>query len=165
MPRGTILMQNAKVKLRVSRGKATILHNDSTLGQFFPGSKLDYRMAWNGRPTEGDYLVKGGIRPKGAAPVSINQSITFTPAKVKELTRETPPVAEVAQAREAGLPMWVWLVLAGAAALLLALSLAVWRLARRGRRTVEAPVPAPLIHRLPDPASHDQDDRHDRTAA
>jgi len=164
LPRGTVLMQSAPVKLRVSRGKATILRNSSTLGQLFPGSKLDYRIAWNGRPTKGDYLVRGVIRPKGAAPVYINQSITFTPAKVKELKRETPPVAQVAPSKD-GLPMWVWLALGGAAALLLTLSLAVWRLARRGRRTAEAPAPAPLMHALPDPDSHDQDDRHDRSAA
>jgi hypothetical protein len=162
LPRGTVLMQDAKVKLRVSRGSKTILRNASALGQLIPDSRLDYRIAWNGRPTEGVYLVRGVIRPKGAAPVYINQTIGFTAAKVKELKRETPPVAQVALSKDAGLPMWVWLALAGGGALLLSLSLAVWRLARRGRRTDEAPAPAPL-RALPDP--REQDDRHDRTAA
>ena len=164
-PGGTILTQSAPVKLRVSRGERTILRHSSTLGQLFPGDNLDFRIPWSGRPTEGAYLVRGVIRPKGAAPVYINQSITYTVAKVKELKRETPPVAQVAQTKDAALPMWVWLALAGAGALLLTLSLAVWRLARRGRRTAEAPAPAPLMHALPDPDSHDHDDRHDRTAA
>jgi hypothetical protein len=127
-PGGTVLTQSAPVTVRVSRGPRTILRHRSTLGQLFPGDDLDFRIPWTGRPTEGSYRVRGVIRPKGSAPVYIDRSITFTPAKVKELDRETPPVA---QAADAGLPMWVWLALAGAALLLITLSLAVWRLARR----------------------------------
>ena len=164
LPRGTVLMQDAKVKLRVSRGRKTVLRNASALGQLIPDSKLDYRIAWNGRPTEGAYRVKGVIRPKGAAPVYIDRTITFTPAKVAELKRETPPVAEVAPAEDPGLPMWVWLALAAAAALLLTLSLAVWRLARRPSRTPDQPA-APVIRPAPEPDSDGQDDRHERTAA
>jgi hypothetical protein len=166
-PGGTILTQSAPVKLRVSRGGRTVLRHSSTLGQLFPNDSFDFRIPWNGRPTQGDYLVRGVIRPKGAAPVYINQSITFTAAKVKELKRETPPVAQVAAPKDAGLPMWVWLALTGGAALLLSLSLAVWRLARRGRRTDEAPAPPPLMEAVPDPDadSHSRPDRHDRTAA
>jgi hypothetical protein len=143
-PGGTILTQSAPVKLRVSRGPRTILRHNSTLGQLFPGDDLAFRIPWAGRPTEGAYLVRGVIRPKGSAPVYINQSVTFTPAKVTELKREAPQVAQVAPAEDAGLPMWVWLALTGAAALLLTLSLALWRLARRGRRTAETPAPAAL---------------------
>ncbi|MDP1848517.1 MAG: hypothetical protein Q8K79_12060 [Solirubrobacteraceae bacterium] len=163
-PGGTILTQSAPVRLRVSRGPRTILRHSSTLGQLFPGDDLAFRIPWTGRPTEGVYRVRGVIRPMGSAPVYINRSITFTPAKANELKREAPPVAQVAPTEDAGLPMWVWLALAGAAVLLLTLSLAVWRLARRGRRTAEAPA-SPLMHALPDPDAHDQDDRHDRTAA
>lgn len=164
-PGGTVLTQSAAVKLRVSRGPRTILRHSSTLGQLFPGDDLDFRIPWTGRPTEGAYLVRGVIRPKGSAPVYVNRSVTFTPAKVKELKRETPPGAQVAETEKAGLPMWVWLALAGAAVLLLTLSIAVWRLARRGRRTAEAPAPPPLMRAVPDPDSHAHDDRHDRTAA
>ena len=164
-PGGTVLTQSAPVKLRVSRGSRTILRHSSTLGQLFPDDSFDFRIPWVGRPTEGDYLVRGVIRPKGAAPVYINQTITFTAAKVEELKRETPPVAQAAPPKDAGLPTWVWLALAGGGALLLTLSLAVWRLARRGRPTADAPAPAPLKQALPDPDSHNWDDRHDRTAA
>jgi len=129
MPRGTVLMQDAKVKLRVSRGKRTILRDSSALGQLFPDSKLDYRIAWNGRPTEGSYRVKGFIRPRAAAPVYIDEMVKFTPAKVKELKRETPPVATAPGTNS--MPGWVWIALAGGATLLLALLLAVWKLARR----------------------------------
>lgn len=132
-PRGTVLMQSAQVKLRVSRGARTVLTDDTTLGQLFPGSGLDYRIAWKGQPTEGEYRVKGNIRPKGAAPVLIDETVTFTPAKVTELKRETPPLATATQS---GLPMWVWLALGVAAAALIALSVAVVRLKRR---TVVAP--------------------------
>lgn len=130
LPRGTILMQDASVKLRISRGERTILRHASALGQLVPGSRLDYRIAWNGTPTEGSYRVKGVIRPKAAKPIYIDRMIRFTPAKVKELQRETPPVAGAAPATETT-PPWVWLALAGGAGLLVALLLVIWKLARR----------------------------------
>lgn len=166
-PGGTVLTQSAPVKLRVSRGPRTILRHASTLGQLFPGDDLAFRIPWAGRQTQGAYRVRGVIRPKNAAPVYIDRSIAFTPAKVKELQRETPPATQqVAATKQAGLPMWVWLALAAAAVLLLALSFAIWFLARRGRRAPEQPAdPAPLMRALPDPDLHEQDDRHDRTAA
>lgn len=150
-PGGTVLTESAPVRLRVSRGPRTVLRHSSALGQLFPGDDLDFRIPWTSRPTEGSYLVRGVIRPKGSAPVYINQSITFTPAKNEELKRETPPVAQVAPAEDPRLPMWVWLALAGAAALLLTLSLALWRLASRNRRWAEAPAPLPLTRAAPDP--------------
>ena len=57
--------------------------------------------------------------------------MTFTPAKVKELERETPPVATAIAPPAAGMPMWVWITLAAGATLLLALLIAVWKLRRR----------------------------------
>jgi hypothetical protein len=162
-PGGTVLTQSAPVRLRVSRGPRTVLRHASTLGQLFPGDDLDFRIPWAGRPTEGAYLVRGVIRPQGAAPVYVNRSITFTPAKVKELKRETPLAAPVAQGGDAGLPMWVWLALAGGAVLLVTLSLAVWRLARRASRTPDRP--APPMRPAPEPLPGVEDDRHERTAA
>lgn len=164
-PGGTVLTQSAAVRLRVSRGKRTILRHNSALGQLFPGDDLDFRIPWTGRPTEGSYLVRGVIRPKGSAPVYVNQSVKFTPAKVAELKRETPPVAATEAAPAPGLPMWVWLALTGAGALLLALALAFWRFARRTRRSADSPAePSPLLRAQPDPDA-DRLDRHDRTAA
>ena len=163
-PGGTVLTQGAKVKLRVSRAQRTILRDASALGQLFPGSKLDFRIPWSGRPTAGEYRVRGVIRPAGAAPVWIDRIVTFTPAKVKALKSETPPVA-ADTAATAGLPSWVWLALTGAGALLLALALAFWRFARRVGRSSGAPsAPPPLVRRdsVPDAREHD---RHDRTAA
>lgn len=128
-PGGTILTQSAPVKLRVSRGERTILRHSSTLGQLFPDSKLDYRIAWNGRPTEGSYRVEGVIRPKAAKPVYIDEMVKFTAAKAQELKQETPPVATAPGTNT--MPGWLWIALAGGATLLLALSLAVWKLARR----------------------------------
>lgn len=128
-PGGSVLTQDATVKLRVSRGTQTVLTHDATLGQLFPGSGLDYRVAWKGRPTQGSYRVTGVIRPKGAAPVIIDRTVTFTPAKVNELKRETPPVATTPATNT--LPLWVWLALAVAVTLLVGLSVTVLRLKRR----------------------------------
>jgi hypothetical protein len=141
-PGGTILTQSAPITLRVSRGTRTILMHRSTLGQLFPDDTFSFRIPWKGRPTAGDYRARGVIRPRGAAPVYIDRTITFTPEKVDELTRATPPVAEVATP---GLPVWVWIALSGAAALLVALSLALLAFARRARR-IAAPSPAAEVH-------------------
>lgn len=127
-PGGNVLIQSAPVKLRVSRGTRTILRHTSTLGQLFPRSGLDFRIPWMGRPSEGSYRVRGVIRPEGAAPLYFDRMVRFTAAKVTELKRATPPVAQTAAP---GLPLWVWLALTAAAALLVALSLAFWRFARR----------------------------------
>ena len=129
LPRGTVLMQDATVKLRVSRGKRTILRNASTLGQLIPDSRLDYRIAWNGRPTKGSYRVKGVIRPRAAKPIFIDRMITFTPAKAKALKEQAPPVAEAPSTNST--PAWVWVALAGGAGLLLTLLAVIWKLARR----------------------------------
>ncbi|MDX6690312.1 MAG: hypothetical protein QOG15_1769 [Solirubrobacteraceae bacterium] len=126
-PGGTVLIQSAPVKLRVSRGSRTIFHHASTLGQLFPGDDLDFRIPWKGHPTKGSYHVRGVIRPQDAAPVYIDQTIGFSPAKVTALDHVAPTVARSAKP---ALPIWVWLALSIAAGLLIALSLAVWKLKR-----------------------------------
>lgn len=138
LPRGNVLIQSAPITLRISRGTRTILRHSSTLGQLFPDDGFEFRIPWEGSPTAGDYRVRGVIRPRAAAPVYIDQTLRFTPAKAEELTRETPPVA--APPAPPGIPVWVWAALGAAAALLIALSFAVWRLTRRSRRNGERAV-------------------------
>jgi hypothetical protein len=64
--------------------------------------------------------------------ININRTIAFTAAKATQLKREAPPVAR-APARPSGTPGWVWIALGLGTALLIALSIAVWKLARRPR--------------------------------
>ena len=75
----------------------------------------------------------GTISPKGSAVIKIDQTIAFTAAKAAQLKRETPLVA---QAPGSGTPGWVWIALAAAAALLIALLVTVYRLSRRPRAAV-----------------------------
>jgi hypothetical protein len=133
LPGGSELTQQTQVKLRVRRGARTVLIYSSTLGQLFPGQILDFRIPWRGRPTTGTYHVQGTIRPQGAKPIDVNRTVRFTSAKAKRLTQQTPPVA---QATTSGTPRWVWTALAGAAAALIALALAVWKLARRPAKAI-----------------------------
>jgi hypothetical protein len=128
LPGGSELIPTTRVKLRVLRGTRTIFAHASTLGQLFPGQWLNYRIPWHGRPTPGTYHVVGVIRPQGAAAVNIDQTVEFTPAKATQLKRVTPPAT---RQPAPATPAWVWLALGSAAALLIALSLAVWKLARR----------------------------------
>jgi hypothetical protein len=127
-PGGTELIQGARIRLRVLRGSRTVFGYASTLGQMLPGTALNHRIPWVGRPREGSYRVLGVIRPHRAAAVHIDEMVEFTPAGAAELKQETAPApGQPAQ----GIPSWVWLALVAAAALLLGLSAAVWKLARR----------------------------------
>jgi hypothetical protein len=133
-PGGTELTEGAPVKLRVTRGTRTILTSAASLGQLFPGSALDYRIAWPGRPTPGTYHVVGQIDPVGSPVIHIDRTIVFSTSKAKQLTKETPPVAGASGS--GGMPIWVWGALAAAAAGLGGLSLAVVKLARRPHAVV-----------------------------
>jgi hypothetical protein len=112
LPRGTELIESARIKLRVLRGDHTIFNYVSTLGQLFPD---------------------GVIYPQGTAAVNISQAVEFTAAKATQLKHVTPPTAQPATS---SLPGWVWVVLAAGAAGLITLSVAVWKLARRAARAV-----------------------------
>jgi hypothetical protein len=129
-PVGDELTQDAPVKLRILRGARTIFTYASALGQLFPGSSLNFRIPWHGIPTPGAYHLIGTIRPAGAPVIYINRTIEFTSHGAARLKRVTPPAA---QRPAAGMPGWVWVVLAFAAAMLLGLSVAVWKLSRRSR--------------------------------
>ncbi len=131
LPRGSELIEGAQIKLRVLRGAHTVFTYSGALGQLFPNDRLDYRVAWKGRPTTGAYRVEGVIRPQGAATIDVRRTITFTAAKVNQLTHQTPPAATPAPAGIAG---WVWIALGIAAALLLLLSGTVYKLARRSAK-------------------------------
>jgi hypothetical protein len=127
---GSVLIQGARVQLRVMRGEHTVFTSDSTLGQLFPGSHLSYRIPWAGRPTEGGYRVIGMISPQGAAAVRVDRTVAFTAANAHTLRTVTPPPVATHAAAQS-MPIWVWLALAAGATLLSVLSFAVWRLARR----------------------------------
>ena len=75
----------------------------------------------------------GVIYPQGIAAVSINQIVEFTAAKATQLKHATPPTAQPAAS---SLPGWVWVVLGAGAGVLMALSVAVCKLARRPARAV-----------------------------
>jgi hypothetical protein len=127
LPAGNVLIEAAPIRLRVSRGAQTIFTYAAPIGQLFPGSPVTYRIAWKGRPTPGSYHVVGVIRPQGAAVVKIDETVGFTAKSLAQLETYTPGVPQPTSS----IPWWVWLALIAALALLIALSLAVWRLSRR----------------------------------
>lgn len=53
LPGGGVLIEGAKMQLRVSRGARTIFTYAAPIGQLFPGSPLNYRIPWTGTPTAG----------------------------------------------------------------------------------------------------------------
>jgi hypothetical protein len=136
VPGGSELTEQAKVKLRVLRGRRVIFTSTSTLGQLFPGGSLNYRIPWPGHPSEGTYHVLGTIRPQGAATIDVNKMIRFTGALATRLGRVTPPATRPAAT---GTPGWMLMALGVATFLLIALSTAVWKLARRPVKHITHP--------------------------
>jgi hypothetical protein len=136
LPGGSDLIGSTRVNLRVLRGSRTILTDTSTLGQLFPGAGLDFRIPWVGQPTKGTYRVVGVIRPAGAAAIYIDQTIGFSPAKVTQLARETPPGATTPGPTPPSTPVWAWVALGVAGALLFGLLFLVWKLRRRPAQQV-----------------------------
>ena len=94
---------------------------------------VEYPIPWKGQPTPGRYHVLGVIYPQGTAAVNFNQAVEFTAANATQLKHATPPSAQPATS---SLPGWVWVVLAAGAGVLITLSVAVWKLARRPGRVV-----------------------------
>ena len=136
LPGGSELTEQAQVKLRVLRGKRVIFTSTSGLGQLFPGGSLNYRVPWPGSPSEGTYHVLGTIRPQGAATIDVDQMIKFTGALASRLARHTPPATQPAAT---GTPRWMLIALGVATVLLIALSTAVWKLARRPAEHIPHP--------------------------
>lgn len=131
-PSGTELTQGARVHLRVLRGARTILTTTSPLGQMFPSGGLSYRIPWPGRPTPGTYRLLGTIRPQGSPVIYVDRTFGFSTRSAAQLKRVTPPAA---QPPTPTIPGWVWIALAGGAALLIALTVTVIKLSQRPRRT------------------------------
>ena len=129
-PGGNVLIDDAPIALKVTRGSRTVVAHRSALGQLFPGAGLTYRIPWEGRPTAGEYRVQGEIRPAGADTIRIDQTLKFTSKAESTMQDE----AAVPGARSAALPLWAWIALTGGGVLLTGLSAAVLTLTRRSRR-------------------------------
>lgn len=128
---GSELIEGAYIALRVFRDRRTTFTYASTLGQLFPDATLNYHIPWIGQLRQGTYRVVGSIRPRGAGAVSIDRTVEVSAAKAAQVKHEA--VATSPPSRSS-IPPWVWLTLALAAALLLALSTSVWNLTRRSAR-------------------------------
>jgi hypothetical protein len=103
----------------------TLLERDVEIGAFVPQTTIAYRLPLTGRPAEGRYRVVGRLRPEGAETVVIDDEVAFAEKEADELRSET--------GREAagGTPTWLFIVLGGAAVLVLALAYALLTTRRR----------------------------------
>ena len=128
-PTGTELTEGAQVHLRVMRGDRKIFSSSTAVGRMFPGSALNYRIPWRGTPKPGRYRITGTIRPQGSPVIKIDRTVGFTPATAAALKHVMLPAPGAVS--KSSLPSWVWIAAGAGAALLLALSVTVYRLARR----------------------------------
>lgn len=134
----TVLLRNTGDKLIdrttgtlvLSRGGRTLLERDVELGAFVPQTQIAYRLPLTGRPAEGSYRVVGELRPKGAAPVIVDDEVEFAQKESEELRTET--------GREATGGTSTWLIVALAAAGVLVLVLLHLLLSTRRRLAARA---------------------------
>jgi hypothetical protein len=54
-----------------------------------PGTELTYPVAWQGRPVQGEYQIRGTLRPEGASPVEIDETVEFGQERINEFREET----------------------------------------------------------------------------
>lgn len=116
---GGLLVRSARVDLEVRRGSddKPLFRERTRLAELMPGTGLRHALRWQGQPAEGDYHVVGTVRPKGAAPIAVDQHVEFTRARAKHVEQITgkavAPGSSVPVALVAGLA--AALLLAGAA--------------------------------------------------
>jgi hypothetical protein len=97
--------------LRLRNAGNTLLRR--TTGRVVPRTEITYPVPWKGRPVEGDYEVRGLLRPRGGRAIELDKEIEFGQERIKEFRRETgKPATESRGASPAVLGLLVLAVLA-----------------------------------------------------
>lgn len=126
---GRRLVKRADADLRVVRASdgKQLFRQRGAIADIVPDAAIAYPVAWQGRLTEGRYRIVGTIRPHGAPVIHVDEQVSFTQTRSKELERHTGTPAAPAE----DLP-WLLLGALGAAVLVAgALAAGYLRLRRR----------------------------------
>jgi hypothetical protein len=124
---GNTLVRRTSGRVTVSRDGRRLFSQDVDVDAFVPATQIELLVPWTGRPAEGDYDVRGILRPRGAAPITIATRVAFGDDLAREFRDETGRPAGEAD----GPPLLLIAILLAMAAGLVALATAYLRLRRR----------------------------------
>jgi hypothetical protein len=86
---GNTLVERTSGRVAVLQKGRRLFSQPVRVDSFVPGTEISYPVPWRGRPVEGDYEVRGMLRPKGAAPIRFEEKVEFERSRIKEFRRET----------------------------------------------------------------------------
>jgi hypothetical protein len=129
---GNALITAATGEVTVLQGSTALFSQTVELAAFVPRTRITLHVPWQGVPAQGTYVVKGLLRPAGAAPIAFQRTVTFGGSAIRKYRQQTGRQATAAVGTPVALI--VALVLASAAALLFAVGYA--RMRRRLRERV-----------------------------
>jgi hypothetical protein len=108
-------------------GRVTVLQDGKALfvrevrvDAFVPGTEITYPVPWAGKPVEGEYEVRGTLRPEGSAPVKVHDDLEFGGKRIREFREETGRPAS--EAKRPSSPVLALLAAALAAVAVLAVA-------------------------------------------
>lgn len=124
---GNQLIPRTAVDLTLlGRDKKRVLQSRTELGSFLTDTKLGYELPWRGSLGAGTYELVGDVRPEGAPAIPVAQTLRVTEGTVRSIQHQGGlPVLEAN-----GIPFFIYVILAVAAALILALGYALARAKR-----------------------------------
>lgn len=124
---GNEIVRETDMDLHISRDGKELLAARNEIRDFITGTEISYPVAWRGALQPGAYEVTGTIRPLGGSPITIDQTVEFTPELAETLEQKTGTPAAPAD----GQPLWIWALLAAVLAAGGAVTTAYLRLRRR----------------------------------
>jgi hypothetical protein len=126
---GNQIIRKTDMDLKISQSGRQLLAVQNEIRDFITNSSISYPVVWRGQLTPGSYRVTGVIRPQGGPPVSVDQTVDFTPELAQTLEQKTGKPATPSD----GQPIWIWAILAVVVMAAIAITTAYVRLRRRLR--------------------------------
>ncbi|HWG09190.1 MAG TPA: hypothetical protein VN672_09305 [Solirubrobacteraceae bacterium] len=127
-PANTLISETTG-SLTVSQGATPLFTQDTTLAAFVPKTAITYHVPWVGTPVEGNYRVKGVLRPAGARPIVFDRTVRFGGGAIRKYRQQTGRQAE----ESSGTPIVLLVVLGLALALAVTFGFAYIRARRQLR--------------------------------
>jgi hypothetical protein len=124
---GNAISRATSIQLEVTKSGRRLFPVDQHLGDVIPQTSIAFPARWQGRLQRGTYRVRGVIRPDHAAPIMVDQDVSFTPKLNRQLEHETG----IAAAAPAGTSLVAELVVAASLAAAAVAGIAYLRLRRR----------------------------------
>lgn len=105
---GNRIVRKTNIELKVSQGDRKLLTVSDEVRDFITDSSISYPVAWRGQLRPGSYRVTGVIRPQGAPPINVDQTVDFTSKLAQTLEQKTGTPAAPSDDQ----PFWIWALLA-----------------------------------------------------